>query len=397
MTTMLTRPPIESLRPVVSFAVARVVLAGGALLADAILGFPFSTGLTAVLAAVALPWSAAMLALARSSPTRALMPIVAVGDMAVLVVVEAVEPKTYGPVHFLMLLFIGAHAHFQGQRRGVLIAGGGAAALIAVTIANAQPVRDGMLAFYETVFAVSAIGTAAVIGELRGFETAGRLRARELSRRTIVGEDEVRRKVSDFIHDGPVQELIGLDMLLEGAMNATARGDTGRVSELLDDSREIVENNIRALRDEIVNLGPYAFEELSFEIAVERCIPIWRRRYGCDVTIDADVDLEPAVAGDLFRITQEAVANACKHGEADDVSVTLTQDHKHVDLRITDNGCGFGDVDTLSYDDPGHIGLASMRERAEMLYGRLEIASRAGETVVHVRVPVPLDGGRERR
>ena len=397
MTTMLTRPPIESLRPVVSFAVARVVLAGGALLADAILGFPFSTGLTAVLAAVALPWSAAMLALARSSPTRALMPIVAVGDMAVLVVVEAVEPKTYGPVHFLMLLFIGAHAHFQGQRRGVLIAGGGAAALIAVTVANAQPVRDGMLAFYETVFAVAAIGTAAVIGELRGFETSGRLRARELSRRTIVGEDEVRRKVSDFIHDGPVQELIGLDMLLEGAMNATARGDTGRVSELLDDSREIVENNIRALRDEIVNLGPYAFEELSFEIAVERCIPIWRRRYGCDVTIDADLDLEPAVAGDLFRITQEAVANACKHGEADDVSVTLTQDHKHVDLRITDNGCGFGDVDPLSYDDPGHIGLASMRERAEMLYGRLEIASRAGETVVHVRVPVPVDGRRERR
>ena len=154
---------------------------------------------------------------------------------------------------------------------------------------------------------------------------------------------------------------------------------------------------MRQLNLPVVNLGPYAFEELSFEIAVERCIPIWRRRYGCDVTIDADVDLKPAVAGDLFRITQEAVANACKHGEADDVSVTLTQDHKHVDLRITDNGCGFGDIDPLSYDDPGHIGLASMRERAEMLYGRLEIASRAGETVVHVRVPVPLDGGRERR
>src|SRR5437763_9967514 len=77
VTTMLTRPPIESLRPVVSFAVARVVLAGGALLADAILGFPFSTGLTAVLSAVALPWSAAMLSLVRILPTRALMSIVA--------------------------------------------------------------------------------------------------------------------------------------------------------------------------------------------------------------------------------------------------------------------------------------------------------------------------------
>jgi len=143
-----------------------------------------------------------------------------------------------------------------------------------VTVAVDTPIDSDELAFYETIFAVCCLATAAIIGELRGIETAGRLRAQELSRRTIVGEDEVRRHVADFIHDGPVQELIGLDLILQGAVRATERGDGGRATELIAQARELAEGNVRALRDEIVNLGPYAFEELSFEIAVERCIPV---------------------------------------------------------------------------------------------------------------------------
>jgi signal transduction histidine kinase len=391
--TTLVRPPIESLRPVVSFAMVRVLLSSAALLADAIMGFPLDGGLAVLLGAVAIPWSLGTLALARRAPAVALTPAVAAGDFVVLVALLAVVPETYAPIHFLALVFIGVHAHFQGQRRGVVIAAVAAAALIVATALISTPVDDDVLAFYEVVFAVAAFATAAVIGELRGVETAGRLRARELSRRTIAGEDEVRRKVADFIHDGPVQELIGLDLLLQGAIRATERGDSARASELLETSRELAENNIRALRDEIVNLGPYAFEELSFEIAVERCIPVWDRRYGCDVTVDANVDLEPAVAGDLFRITQEAVANACKHGQAAHVHVGLTRNGDYADLRVTDNGSGFRTEPTLDHT-PGHIGLASMRERAEMLEGFMEIHTEPGNTVVHVRVPV---GGMRRR
>jgi signal transduction histidine kinase len=392
--TSMTRPPIESLRPVASFAVVRVLLAAAALLADAILSFPSGATLPLLLACVAIPWSLAALVLARTTPMKALTPAVAAGDLAVVVVIQAAVPETYAATHFAALLFIGAHAHFQGQRRGVLIAGLGAAALIAATVARKGPVTRDMLAYYETVFAVTALAMAAVIGELRGVETAGRLRARELSRRTIVGEDEVRRKVADFIHDGPVQELIGLDMLLEGAIRASQRGDGERAGELLTNSRELVEGNIRALRDEIVNLGPYAFEELSFEIAVERSIPVWKRRFDCDVTVDGNVDLDPTIAGDLFRITQEAVANACKHGEATRVDVALASDGDTAGLRITDNGIGFGDIDPLGPHEPGHIGLASIRERAELLDGTLSITSKAGETVIEVRVPL---GGSEQR
>jgi signal transduction histidine kinase len=390
----LTRPPAESLRPVASFAVVRLLLAAGAVAGCAILGFPHGGTLAAVVGGVAVPWSLAVLWLARRAPAAALTPLIATGDIVVLAVIQAAVPATYGPVRFIALLFIAAHAHFQGQRRGVLIATGACVALIGVTVLRDGPLDNQALTFYEAIFAVAALGTAAVIGELRGIETAGRLRARELSRRTIVGEDEVRRHVADFIHDGPVQELIGLDLLLNGAAAAAERGDTARVRQLIYDARQIAENNMHALRDEIVNLGPYAFEELSFEIAVERCIPVWLRRFSCEVEVDADVQLEPQVANDFFRITQEAVANACKHGEAKKVRVTLERSGAFADLRIVDNGKGFGDIAPLGPHEPGHIGLASMRERAELLQGSLDITTQPGRTEVQVRVPI---GGMRRR
>jgi signal transduction histidine kinase len=382
------------MRPVVSFAIVRSLLPAAALVADAILGFPEGAPLAIILAAVALPWSIAILVLARTDPTRALTPLVAGGDLAVLAMVQGAAPDTYAATHFLALVFIGTHAHFQGPRRGLVIAVVAAVVLIAVAVARKGPIDNDSLAFYETVFAVACIAIAAVIGELRGIETAGRLRARELSRRTIVGEDEVRRHVADFIHDGPVQELIGLDLMLQGAVRASERGDTARSTELIARARELAESNVHALRDEIVNLGPYAFEELSFEIAIERCIPVWQRRYECDVTVDAHIELEPQVANDLFRITQEAVANACKHGESHHVHVTLERDAEDAVLRVVDNGKGFGDIDPLGPHEPGHIGLASMRERTELLHGTLDITSEPGRTEIKVCVPV---GGLRRR
>ncbi|HEX4735250.1 MAG TPA: ATP-binding protein [Thermoleophilaceae bacterium] len=388
------RPPIESMRPVVSFAVVRVVLSVTALLAELVLGVPGGAAVGIVLGVVAVPWSVAIFVIARRDPVEALTPWIAVGDLIVIAAIQAAMPSAWAATHFTALLFIGAHAHFQGARRGLAIAAGGAVLLIAVTVVSDPPVASNELAFYETVFAFACLGTAAIIGELRGIETAGRLRAQELSRRTIVGEDEVRRHVADFIHDGPVQELIGLDLILQGATRATERGDSERATELIGTARELAENNVRALRDEIVSLGPYAFEEVSFEIAVERCIPLWRRRYGCDVTVDAHIELEPQVANDLFRITQEAVANACKHGQSTHVHVTLVREGADAVLRIVDNGKGFGDIDPIGQHKPGHIGLASMRERTQLLEGALDITSKAGRTEICVQVPI---GGMRRR
>jgi signal transduction histidine kinase len=76
------------------------------------------------------------------------------------------------------------------------------------------------------------------------------------------------------------------------------------------------------------------------------------------------------------------------------VDVTLGHERGDAVLRIVDNGRGFGDVNPLGPHEPGHIGLASMRERTELLHGALDITTEPGRT--EVKVCVPLSAGLRR-
>jgi signal transduction histidine kinase len=392
---LLHRLPIESTQPVVVFAFARLALLVLALPAIVVLGFPYEGRAFAVLGAAGLPWALAVLVLAQRTPDRALSPAVAVGDIAVLMLLELVAPELYGPVRFVGLFLFSAHAHFQGERRGPAVAALGALALIIATaIRGDAPASGGLLAVYETVFALAALATGLILGRLRTTESASRLRARDLSRRTLQSEREARRRVAQSIHDGPVQELIGLDMVLSAAAHATESGEAGRATALIEEARELAERNVRALRDEIVDLGPYAFEELGFGTAIENCMPIWRRRFGFEVMASLErVQLSPEVAGELFRIAQEAVVNAGRHAKADAVSISLRRLGRDVELRVADDGDGFAGRDPLAPGEPGHLGLASMRERAELLEGTLQIVTSARGTKVVVRAPLARVGG----
>ena len=234
-----------------------------------------------------------------------------------------------------------------------------------------------------------ALGAAAglVGARLRNREAARGRGARELAQRAMREEGEVRRHVAEAIHDGPVQELIALDMVLASAGQAMNRGDHERGAELLKEAREATARNVRHLREELVELGPYAFEETNYETAVERCLPIWKRRYGLDVNVTIErISLEPEMAGELFRITQEAVINAGRHAEAETVAVSLRTVGGEIELRVTDDGQG---IDGSPLDDPiaGHLGLMSIRERAELLNGNLELESSDRGTKLVVRVP----------
>jgi signal transduction histidine kinase len=233
-----------------------------------------------------------------------------------------------------------------------------------------------------------------LVGRLRTTESASRLRARRLSRRTLQLERDARQRVARSIHDGPVQELIGLDMVLSAAVHATESGDAARAASLIEEARELTERNVRALRDEIVDLGPFAFEELGFETAIENCIQAWRRRYGFEVMVTIErIELTPEMAGELFRIAQEGVINAGRHAEASAVSISLRRLDGRVELRVADDGKGFDSSNPpLGSGEPGHLGLASMRERAELLDGTLAIESSSRGTKLVVNAPLPVAG-----
>ena len=81
------------------------------------------------------------------------------------------------------------------------------------------------------------------------------------------------------------------------------------------------------------------------------------------------------------------MANAGRHGEANAVSISLRSVDSKVELRVTDDGHGFnGEASALR--DPGHLGIASMRERAELIDGELDIESSNRGTRVLVRAPL---------
>jgi signal transduction histidine kinase len=377
----------------VVFAQTRLAISVVALVLAVVLGFPFGGDVAVVLALVAVPWSLLNLFLALRRADNALNPVIALGDLAVLVVIEALVPETYAAVRFLALGLLAVHAHFQGGRIGLTVAAVGVTGIVLPAVlhgAGEAGIDPDQQVFYEVTFGLATLMTVVLIGTFRTEESASRLRARELTRRTLRGENEIRRKLSQALHDGPVQELIGLDLTLAAASAAVTQGDGSRAGELLREASTITQRNVRSLRDEMLDLGPYAYDEISFEAAVERCVPVWERRYRLQADVRVErLDLPSEIEGELFRITQEAVSNAGRHGEAQNVSIRLASADGTAELTVKDDGKGFGNVDPLGATEAGHIGLASMRERAEIMRGELEIESADDGATVRVRVPLP--------
>jgi signal transduction histidine kinase len=110
------------------------------------------------------------------------------------------------------------------------------------------------------------------------------------------------------------------------------------------------------------------------------------------LTADVDVDeslLDDTVKTVLFRVSQEALANAVRHSQGSIIRLKLTSSDPGVRLTIEDNGSGF------SFHDVVHqsMGLESMRERVELVGGQLNIASTPGQgTRIEALVPWPTPG-----
>jgi signal transduction histidine kinase len=385
----LTRVPIESSAPIAWFGTLRLGIALAGLVAVLVFDVPERGSLLILSAGVALPWAIAIVVLVRRAPRLMLHPAIAIGDLLALALVEIVVPESWAGVCFLVVFLVAAHAHFQGEQLGVAIAVLAVLVFVPIAAFGDPPVSGGLLAFCEVLFAASVLSGGLFMGRLRAAESISRLRARELSRRVMDAEAQVRRRLAESIHDGPVQELVSLDMMLDAARRALERDKPERATEILEEARHLTERNIGALRDEIVGLGPYAFDELTIDVALEQCVPTWSRRYEVEIGMTIErINLVNEACGSLFGIAQEAVINAGRHARANNVSITLRTVGDEVELRVSDDGNGFEEgEEPLGPNEPGHIGLATMRERAELVGGRLEIRTGPKGSTVIARVP----------
>jgi signal transduction histidine kinase len=111
-------------------------------------------------------------------------------------------------------------------------------------------------------------------------------------------------------------------------------------------------------------------------------------------------DLHPVLRDDIYRIAAEALRNAVRHAQARHIEVRLRYEEKQLQLRVRDDGSGI-EPKSLENRKPGHFGLPGMRERAELIGGRLEVWSQTGVgTEVDMKLPsyaaYSSPGGRSR-
>lgn len=190
-------------------------------------------------------------------------------------------------------------------------------------------------------------------------------------------QERERARLSRDLHDHIGQALTGVMLLLEDR-SATGEG-RAKAKELVVQTIDDVRRLARALR-------PSVLDEVGLEAALRQQARETSERSG--VKIEILVHTREVLPEDyeiaIYRIVQEALTNIARHAEATHASVVLTSTRQAVQLTIEDDGRGF-DPDA-PYGD--HLGLASMRERVELLGGAMRIESAVSEgTTIHVRLP----------
>ena len=219
-------------------------------------------------------------------------------------------------------------------------------------------------------------------------------KAAELGRvltETVDAQEQERQRIARDLHDGINQLLIGAMLELTSGRRRVERGAVDEAMNAFEAAQDLLRRVEAEIRRVVHDLHPQVLEGLGLAAASRRLIDEFSGQFGvaCEITISGDLSRLPArTEVCAYRILQESVHNIASHAAASHVRVRLEANGRDLTMRITDDGRGFDPV-TTAVAANGHLGLQSMRQRAEMLEGRLELDSRpGGGTTIHVRLPV---------
>ena len=215
---------------------------------------------------------------------------------------------------------------------------------------------------------------------------------------TTAREDE-RRRIARELHDDASQNLsaVAVRLKLLEARVASDRAGGDEAGGELPALREMIEGTQRSLRRMAHSLHPSTLEHFGIAAALRGFVREESGATGVHVTLDAPdsfLRLARVIESTVYRVAQEAVANALKHAGAASVTVRLRAAGGRLTLRVADDGRGFDPKSPAAHDG---LGLISMRERAEMIGGRLVVDSRpGGGATVTLSVPaLPPDADGE--
>jgi signal transduction histidine kinase len=218
---------------------------------------------------------------------------------------------------------------------------------------------------------------------------AERNRSRSYAVAVTRAQEDERKRIARELHDEVSQSLIVIRRRLADLTESLAGHP---VAAELNELGDLAGHTVAGMRRLSRDLRPPTLDALGVSSALEQQVLHLRDRG--DLTAGFRVNgrarrLPAETELALFRIGQAALHNAELHAAADEVDVELTFEPRRVRLSVTDDGCGFEVPQNLDeLPRVGKLGLVGMRERAELVGGTLQLASRPGAgTRVDVRVP----------
>lgn len=211
----------------------------------------------------------------------------------------------------------------------------------------------------------------------------------EFAIQIIQAQEEERKRLSRDIHDGPAQMLANV-LLRSGLIEKTftERG-TGEALSELHSLKEMVRKALLEVRRIIYDLRPMALDDLGL-IPTLRKYSQTTMEYEKGTTIHfvnngSERRLEPNFEVSTFRLVQECITNALKHGKSRDVWVKIEWLRDTMNIVVKDNGKGFD----VNQSKEKSFGIIGMRERIELLKGEMKIISSVGNgTTVLFRIPL---------
>ena len=219
---------------------------------------------------------------------------------------------------------------------------------------------------------------------------------RDLTDRKVLEEkilqisEEEQHRIGQDIHDDLCQQLAAIGCLAKVAHQSLKKNSSEEASNLEEIVRLVTHANVRA-REMSRGLMPVVLDSAGLMAALADLAKGTERifRVSCPFRCDRPVQVpDHKVATQIFRIAQEAVANAIKHSRADRIEITMSQEETELHLIIRDNGVGI--PDNIPGKSTG-MGLLTMSHRARMVGGTFAIEhDDFGGTLVRCQVPIPI-------
>jgi signal transduction histidine kinase len=210
----------------------------------------------------------------------------------------------------------------------------------------------------------------------------------DLSGRLINAQEDERARIARDLHDDLGQQLAVVSVMLNGLNTKVGmRASDPEIDHSFKTLRDLTAELFDSVRNLSHELHPSVLEHLSLAAALGRHCSDIERLHQVSVTFGAENNfrLKPDLALCLFRVTQETLANAVRHGAARNIRVSLTTTADSVELIVVDDGVGF----VVSERARTGLGLRSIQERVRFMRGTVNVDSHPGEgTKVLVRIPV---------